>query len=90
MKIYIVTAEANGVPQTFDGVWFHILGTFTDEDKADEFYWKAIRSGEWGEYAEAGDDVSNEPLDTSDWQVNLYEETVQQEVPEVPQGYRRT
>jgi len=73
VKVYIVTAEANGVPKTFDGIWFFILGIFTNREDSEKYYWDAIGSGEWGEYEEEYRDY---PLADSNWQVNLYSEEV--------------
>lgn len=90
MKVYIVTAEANGVPQTTDGEWFHILGVFHGEPQAMVFQQKVIESGEWGEYEIDKDGrVLPYPIDGSDWQVNLYEEDILETVgdAEVPEGY---
>jgi hypothetical protein len=76
-KVYIVTAEANGVPQTYDGTWFHILGVFSTRDDAESFRCCAILSGEWGEYEEDSlGRITDVPLFESNWQVNLYEEGV--------------
>lgn len=85
MQIYIVTAEANGVPQTTDGVWFHILGVFTDKALAEEFHEKCRTSGEWEQLDEDG-----YLHDHSQWQVELHERTAHEgEVPEVPEGYSK-
>ena len=87
MKVYIVTAEANGIPDTTDGAWFHILGVFHNEAVAGSFKQKAIESGEWGEYEVDEMGMTEYPKDGSDWQINLYEEDVQEKVADVPEGY---
>lgn len=90
MRVYIVTAEANGVPQTTDGTWFHILGVFHGEPQAMVFQQKVLESGEWGEYeVDENGRVLPYPVDGSNWQVNLYEEDVLETVgdAEVPEGY---
>lgn len=88
MKVYIVTAEANGVPQTTDGMWFHILGVFRGEPQAMAFQQKVCESGEWGEYEVMENGViSITPTDNSQWQVNLYEEDVEERMIDVPPGY---
>lgn len=87
MKVYIVTAEANRLPSTNDGMWFHILGVFRSEKVAQDFREKAILSGEWGEYVISRGAVTDRPKFDSDWQIGIYEEEVQKEITDVPQGY---
>lgn len=88
MIVYVVTAEANGVPQTTDGMWFHILGVFKSESQAMAFQQKVCESGEWGDYVVMENGVvSTCPTEDSHWQVNLYDEDVQESMIEVPPGY---
>ncbi len=83
-KVYIVVAEANGVPQTTDGMWFHVLAVFDKPGIARDYQKKVAQSGEWGQYE---DEEGNFPLDSSDWQVSVYGSEVSERLPDVPEGY---
>ncbi len=90
-KVYIVVAEANGVPQTTDGMWFHVLATFVNPEVARDFQKKVVKSGEWGQYE---DEEGNLPLDSSHWQLSVHESELRgigygngSVLPDVPEGY---
>lgn len=76
MRVFIVAVEANGVPKTYDGMWFHILAVFSKREHAEQFYWEVIESGEWGEYEVVDGKQTDVPTFDSNWQVEIYEQDV--------------
>lgn len=72
-KVFIVCAETNGVPHTADGVWFHVLGVFSEYALSEEFAQQQRKSGQWGEFR--GEDGVG-----SDWFLEIHEREVQTEV----------
>ena len=85
-KVYIVAAEANGVPQTTDGMWFHVLATFRYPEPARDYQRMVAQSGEWGQYE---DEEGTSPLDSSHWQLSVYESEVyiSSGTVDIPEGY---
>ncbi len=85
-KVYIVVAEANGVPQTTDGMWFHPLAGFMYPESARDYQRRVAESGEWGQYEDAEGTL---PLDSSHWQLSVYELEISLSSGsvEIPEGY---
>lgn len=48
----VVYRAAEGVPQTFDGIWGGTIAVYEDESEAEERVKRERESGTWGDFSE--------------------------------------